>query len=219
MSAQGAPFKPSEILEVQNFVSDQILPVRGFLADTERATNAKAFFQIPFHNELVNTLIDDYYRLEHHLPHAEVFVPTLHALENLREHLITLEERGPDAGAAKHPDFVRTRSGRYRYDVPDDALTAYVEEGFTNGDIAELLGVSKSWVKRARRRLGLTRSAGRTVITDEELMDVIMELKENGGAYMGEVGMESALKDEGISVPRQRLRDAIAAVDHEGILG
>ena len=216
--AQPEAFTPAKIQEVQDYVQNRILPVQGFLFDTEAGTSASKFIQIPFYLELTSTLIDDYTLLLPHLPFDEIYTPTLHLLFDLREHLVTLEERGPGPTHDFHPDSVKTASGRKRYDVPANILEAYVDEGFRNAEIAGLLGVSQSWVKREKKRLGLRRRDRQTEISDNELEEVVRELKENGAQYIGEVGMEAALKEMGITVPRQRLREAIAVCDADGVV-
>ncbi|KAK4693530.1 hypothetical protein P7C70_g8906, partial [Phenoliferia sp. Uapishka_3] len=214
------PFTPSEMTEVQDFVSNRVRPLQHFLSNPlDRGGAAAAFVQIPVYIELIHALIHDYTALETYLPREEVFLPTLHTLDNLREQLIVLEERGPIADQQEHPGFVRTESGQHRYDVDDEEFINLFNDGFDDKDLSELLGVTKRWVKRTKRRLGLSRESSYTRISDEELIVLVVDIKENGGHYMGEVGMAGALKEEGIKVPRQRLRDTLAVVDREGVLG
>ena len=130
-----------------------------------------------------------------HLTFDQIYSPILHHLFDLRKHLVTLEEWGPGPTRGIHPHSVKTASGRKRYDVPGDISEGHVNEGFRNAEIAGLLGVSQSWVKREKKQLGLRGRHRRTEITDNKLEEWVRELRENGAQYFGDLGREAALKE------------------------
>ena len=106
--------------------------------------------------------------------------------------------------------------GRPRFEIPREQLEYLFGYDFSVRDIAGALGVSQSTVKRRAREYGISVSERKTVMTDDELDDVVKQIKvefPNGGYRR----VYSQLLTRSIKVSQLRVREAMHRTDPEGV--
>ena len=84
--------------------------------------------------------------------------------------------------------------------------------GFTWVDISKMLGISRSFLYRRCAEMGLDDTRRHTEITDDELDDTIIRLKEVL-PHVGERVIIGHLHQSSIYIPRGRVRQSIHRVD------
>lgn len=109
-------------------------------------------------------------------------------------------------------------------EASDDVLVTRIvqlsHKGIKRKDIARMLGLSRS---KLYRLLSKARRSGASVdlfseITDDELADIIRDLKQTGGLpHVGAALVTGYLRSLRILVPRHRVREALRAADPEGV--
>ena len=107
------------------------------------------------------------------------------------------------------------RRGRPRLDISREQLEYLLHLGFSCPQVALVMGVSLSTVRRRMSEYGLSITALYSTISDEELDMLIMQIKEsfpNSGYRL----MQAHLCREGHRVTQSRVRDAMWRVDPEG---
>lgn len=107
--------------------------------------------------------------------------------------------------------------GRPKFDILEGQLEFLRKLNFNTPDIAKILGVSKSTVKRRISQFKLNRKYIITDITDANLDNIINEIQKEF-PRTGYRRMIGYLRARGILVPEKRVRAAMQRVDLEGVL-
>ena len=116
-----------------------------------------------------------------------------------------------------HPGkcFTGTR-GRPRYDIPKEQIELYLQYGFTQQKIAEMLHVSAKTLGRRIKEYGIELSSF-TDLTDTQLDEMISSILDTF-PNCGSKRMSGFLLARGIRVQQARLREAMRRTDPEGVL-
>ena len=114
-------------------------------------------------------------------------------------------------------DTQRSRPGRTKFEVSRDQLEYFVEHNFTAVQIANMLGVSLSTIRRRMRENHIDSSQPFSQITDEQLDNVVIDIKRSHPkcGYRMVIGH---LRSRGIKVQQHRVRASMRRVDPEGTL-
>ena len=107
--------------------------------------------------------------------------------------------------------------GRPRFEIPREQIIFLLESRFTALQMAEILGVSLSTVRRRMADYGLSITAEYTPFTDEELDRVVEEIHHDF-PMCGNRQMQGHLLSRGFRIQQQRIREAQRRVDPEGSL-
>ena len=107
--------------------------------------------------------------------------------------------------------------GRPRFEIPREQVVFLIDNRFTAPQMAEILGVSLSTIRRRMTDYGLSITAEYTLLTDEELDSVVEEIQVDFPTC-GNRQMQGHLLSRGIRVQQQRIREAQRRVDPEGSL-
>ena len=105
--------------------------------------------------------------------------------------------------------------GRPKFDISELQLRTLLEENFSVPDIAKILGVSVSTIRRRMTDFGLSVHQMYTKISSEELQRIIGEVQSKH-PYWGNRMMNGYLKSIGIRVPFHCIREAQVLADPEG---
>ena len=105
--------------------------------------------------------------------------------------------------------------GRPRFDLPDGQLTALVENGFTGPQIALIVGVSLSTVRRRMAEFGVTVSSQYSQLSDEGPDQLVIDIKELFPTC-GNKQMLGHLRSRGYRIQQIRVRESLMRVDPEG---
>jgi transcriptional regulator with XRE-family HTH domain len=117
-------------------------------------------------------------------------------------------------------DFECNRTGmkgRPVIKIPLEILEFYISCGFSQNDIAALLGVSKRTLNRRLSEMGISMSSKFSNISDEELDLEIQKIIHNF-PDIGYRSVRSHLCVRGFAVQKSRVLEAMRRVDMEGIL-
>ena len=109
------------------------------------------------------------------------------------------------------------RRGRPRFLIKEDTLIYLVENGFSDGKIAEMMCVSRSTIRRRMKECGLYVSSTYSDINDEDLDAHVQQIKESfprAGSRM----LHGHLLSRGLRVQHYRVRESLRRVDPEGCL-
>ena len=116
-----------------------------------------------------------------------------------------------DQNAYRAPQ-VSTAIGRPRFSITHEQLLYLHSLSFSWEQIADILGVSRMTIYRRRVEFGLLNSNTQTIISDEQLRNVVRELH-SSQPNLGEVMVWGTLHSMGYSVTRSRLQRAIRDTD------
>jgi len=105
--------------------------------------------------------------------------------------------------------------GRPRFDMPSEQLQFLVESRFTGPQMAQIIGVSLSTVRRRMTDYGLSVTAQYAELSDEELDDLVREIQHDFPTC-GNRQMQGQLLSRGFRVQQHRIREAQRRVDPEG---
>ena len=105
--------------------------------------------------------------------------------------------------------------GRPKFEIPCAQIEFLIENRFTALQIAQMLGVSLSTIRRRMALHGLSIRAEYVQISDDELDDVIADISHEF-PMCGNRQMQGHLLAHGFHVQQQRIRDAQRRVDPEG---
>ena len=133
------------------------------------------------------------------------------ALVNLR----TFQDEAQDNPTNSPPAIYTGRPGRPRFDIPQQQVIMLVEHGFTGPQMAGIIGVSLSTVRRRMSQFGLSVSAQYTSISDDDLDHLVREIKQHFPTC-GNKQMQGHLQSRGLRIQQLRIREAIMRVDPEG---
>ena len=108
--------------------------------------------------------------------------------------------------------------GRPQYNISEKQLSYFIGFGFRAPEIATMLGVSESTIRRPFREFNLSTTCY-TDVSDEQL-DVIVssikdDFKQSGYRILAGIGI---LKSRGICVPQRRVLESLRRVDLEGVI-
>lgn len=106
--------------------------------------------------------------------------------------------------------------GRPSFDISEDILEYFVEEDFKIADIANMLCVSVSTVKRRLRDYNIKLSERYSAIPDDELHELVKNIQTEF-PEAGYQTIRSILSSKGHKIQRQRVRNAVKAVDPDGV--
>ncbi|XP_041845240.1 uncharacterized protein LOC121642553 [Melanotaenia boesemani] len=146
-----------------------------------------------------------------------VFVPDqiVRALQDFFRLVMT---QSYDADIASNAtETVAGETGRPRYDIDREKLTELLETNLPVACIAKLLGVSSSTINRRMREFGVSARQSYCTITDEELDNAVMQIKDempNSGYRM----VKGRLRSLGIHLQWRRVTASMHRVDSLGIL-
>jgi len=104
--------------------------------------------------------------------------------------------------------------GRPRFEITREQMNFLVESGFTGPQIASIIGVSLSTVRRRMAYFGLSIGVQYTSVMDSELDDLVREIKQYF-PMCGNKQLQGHLLSHGFLV-QQRVRDSQRQVDPEG---
>ncbi|XP_052272580.1 uncharacterized protein LOC127873051 isoform X2 [Dreissena polymorpha] len=105
----------------------------------------------------------------------------------------------------------RTR-GHPVYVISREQLEFFIEAGFTRRQMADLLHVSDSSVKRRLRSFGLKLRQTYSVLSNNALDDLVREVTQ-GNPSLGQRMVQGLLQSRGHRVQRQRVADSLIRVD------
>ncbi|PIK34212.1 hypothetical protein BSL78_28964 [Apostichopus japonicus] len=101
-------------------------------------------------------------------------------------------------------------------DATEKRIEEFVKMGFTNKEMADMLDISVTTLKRIRLSLGIRKKDVTSVVTDAELDECVMAYVQTNPTD-GEVMLKGALESKGVYVTRERLQKAIKRVNPEGV--
>lgn len=107
--------------------------------------------------------------------------------------------------------------GAPKFKIPEDAFEYYLSHGFTNPQIALMLRISESTVKRRLKEYNLRRNSLFSNLNDDELDSKIIMIL-NDFPNTGYKRMKGFLVATGVKVQEDRVRESMRRVDPEGIL-
>ena len=107
--------------------------------------------------------------------------------------------------------------GRPKFEISCEQLTFLIESKFTASQMAQIIGVSLSTIRRRMAEYGLSITAEYATLTDEELDSVVEEIRHDF-LMCGNRQMQGHLLSRGYRVQQQRVREAQRRVDPEGSL-
>ena len=107
--------------------------------------------------------------------------------------------------------------GRPRFVIPCEQVIFLIESRFTAPQMAQILGVSLSTIRRRMADYGLSITAEYTPFTDEELDRVVEDIQRDF-PMCGNQQMQGHLISRGLRVQQLRIREAQLRVDPEGSL-
>ena len=137
--------------------------------------------------------------------------PLREAMENLR----ALQCEEPNIPQTSPPPVEHSGSiGRPRFHVPHDQLTALVESGFTGVQIAGIVGVSLSTIRRMAQ-FGISVTTQYSHLSDESLDQIVMTIKEQFPTC-GNKQMQGHLQSRGYRIQQTRVWESIMRVDPAG---
>lgn len=107
--------------------------------------------------------------------------------------------------------------GRPSFEIPEELLNYFFDNGFKIPTVATMMGVSVSTIKRRMSGYGLSVSQTYSNLTDEDLGNAVREIQQEipdaGYKTIGAV-----LLSKGHRLQRRRIRSSVKAVDPDGVL-
>lgn len=148
----------------------------------------------------------------------DVDIPVNSVIEKLRYAQNIIVQLDKDVYSGYKPEKVYSGcKGRPSFDIPKDQLEMFLEYNFSVPQIAEMLGVSLSTIKRRFRDYDLSVSQTYSAIGDNELDEIIQQLVSEF-PNCGYRRMTGFLRGRGIHVQQFRLRESMRRSDPEGVL-
>lgn len=105
--------------------------------------------------------------------------------------------------------------GRPRYSISEEVLLHLRSSGFTWTKIAQRLLVSRWTLRRRVVEFGIEDIASFSVISDDELDNLVERFMSDHGTMVGYSLVSGHLRSLGVRVQRDRIRDSIGRVDPE----
>lgn len=103
--------------------------------------------------------------------------------------------------------------GRPKYDISEEVLLNLRALGYSWKEISSLLLVSRSTLWRRVADLGIREQTGYSIISDEELDQVIRSFVDTHGSHVGFSMVYGHLRSTGLKVQRDRVRAGLKRVD------
>ena len=108
------------------------------------------------------------------------------------------------------------RRGRPLLDIPEDVLSNFLEQEFTQVEIAKMLGCSAKTVHRRIVVFGLSRHTQYTQMSDSELDAIVQDFVSNFPTA-GQKSLAGHLSSLGHRIQRRRIRESLYRVDPWGV--
>ena len=118
-------------------------------------------------------------------------------------------------GSKKPDKEISNRVGAPKFSIPCEVLSSMIDEGFKVHEISTLINVSERTLYRRMNEFGLCVRKFSDIV-DETLDIHVLELC-NQYPNCGERMLNEILKQKGLFVQRDRLRESIHRVDYEGV--
>ena len=120
------------------------------------------------------------------------------------------------ANQAHTPPVLRTGcAGRPRFDIPREQMAFLVDSRFTGPQMADILGVSVSTVRRRMSDFGISIRAEYASLTNAELDDVVEDIHRDFPMCENQQ-MQGHLVSRGYRIQQQSIREAQRRVDPVG---
>ncbi|XP_052212367.1 uncharacterized protein LOC127831423 [Dreissena polymorpha] len=152
----------------------------------------------------------------------EILESSYTELTALIRNIRRVSQESPDAVEVLEPAFefrrprqLRTK-GRPLYYISREHLTHLVELGYTKKQMAQMLHVSTSVVKRRLRLCGINLRARFSTLSDEELDRRVQDFV-TGNKNLGQRMVQAMLLTDWHRVQRQRVADSLIRVDEAGV--
>ena len=132
----------------------------------------------------------------------------------------TLMVRSSPGGNSQHyacPVVITGAVGRPAFQIPHDQLQYLIENRFSVPQIAQLLGISVSTVRRRMSCYNLSIRSTYSMITDAQLDDLVATVQQQF-PNRGNRQMYGHLLSRGIRLPFSRVRESQSRVDPEGCM-
>ena len=154
----------------------------------------------------IQTIIQTQHRIRQHL-------------ELLREYEYDLTDEDAAITHAFIPlfDTIPT-DGRPKISLPWDTVTAYRISNHTWTEIASILSISPRTLKRCRIRCNYQDPSPYSIITDDDLDQLVSQIIDQTGGVIGSQFMCAILQDQGHKIIRRRVRESMSQVDVLGNL-
>ncbi|KAH3747887.1 uncharacterized protein LOC127848029 [Dreissena polymorpha] len=139
-------------------------------------------------------------------------------LDSFRAAMDVIEEmkRNAEEQSVARPDVQSGGVGRPKYLVSRDQLETLLEMNFSNKDIASMIGISVSSVKRRLQEFNLNRRHTFSDISDDDLDSRIRQFTQ-GNPTLGQRNVLGQLVAEGIRVQHDRVAEALLRVDSAAV--
>lgn len=109
------------------------------------------------------------------------------------------------------------KPGRPKFDIPSELLHFYLEHNFNASQIAKMLNVSKSTIKRRLKQNDIRISDKYTEINDDDL-DISLLAILHEFPNTGYKKMKGYLSAKGLQIQEYRIRESMRRVDPEGVI-
>ena len=140
----------------------------------------------------------------------------LNIIDKLKDEIQTLERRNIGTYFQAELQDGQNR-GRPKYKISEEQITLMLNLRFSIPEIAKLLSVTVSTVKRRIAKYGCHQRSVYSTITDDEL-DNLLRIIISENPQTGYKRMTGYLKVRNIIIQEKRLREAMRRVDPEGVL-
>lgn len=113
--------------------------------------------------------------------------------------------------------YISGGRGRPKFVIPEELLEQLLDMHFTCQTIATLLGVSLRTVRRRMEEYGLSVRSCYSAISDEDLDQLVMQLKCNYPSSGYRV-IDGILRSQGYRIQQQRIRSCMQRIDPNGAI-
>ena len=106
--------------------------------------------------------------------------------------------------------------GRPLIPIQESQIRFYIDHNFSVQHIADMMHCSRRTVERRMQDYGISSRSRYSTISDSELEAVISSFV-SSNLNLGERSVDGLLRSQSVVIQRQRLWDAMRAVDPEGV--
>ena len=110
----------------------------------------------------------------------------------------------------------RRSRGRPSLAISVEQLSLFVQHGFKILDIADMFGCSRRTIERRMSRFGISIRESYSSISDLVLVHLV-QVATSRCPQIGEKTVDGMLRAQGITVQRQRIREALHGADPNGV--
>ena len=133
-----------------------------------------------------------------------------------REDMMKLRIECTKYGSSKPSTITSNdRCGPPKFNIPKTIIQNLIDEGFLISSIAKLLSVSESTIYRRMQQYGIEKQNFASI--SDDALDQILGETVKEFPFSGESLLAQILKQKGINVQRQRIRDCLHRIDHSGV--